>query len=155
MIADGRKAPDFELPDADGITVRLSALKGKPVVAYFYPADDTKSCTDEAKDFSTLAGEFEAAGAVLVGISPDSAKSHRKFKDKHDLQVRLLADEGRAAIEAFGLWVEKSMYGKTYMGVERATFLIDRAGKIARTWHKVKVRGHAEEVLAAVKALKK
>lgn len=153
MVADGQNAPDFELPDEDGKVLRLSALKGKPVVAYFYPADDTKSCTNEAKDFSALAADFAKAGAVLVGISPDSVRSHRKFKDKHDLQVRLLADEGRTAIGEFGVWVEKSLYGRTYMGVERATFLIDKSGRIARSWHNVRVKGHALEVLEAVRAL--
>ena len=150
---DGKKAPDFKLADDRGETVQLSTLKGCPVVVYFYPKDDTSGCTAEAKDFSCLADVFAAAGCVLVGISPDSVKSHAKFKSKHDLTVRLLADETRAVAEAYGVWVEKSMYGRKYMGVERSTFLIDATGKIARSWHKVKVPGHAEDVLKAVQNL--
>jgi peroxiredoxin Q/BCP len=153
-MLDGKKAPDFALPDADGKTVRLAGLKGQPVVVYFYPKDDTSGCTAEAKDFTCLAAEFKRAGAEVIGISPDSPASHRKFQDKYDLGVRLLADEQRKTAEAYGVWVEKSMYGRTYMGVERSTFLVDGAGKIARSWHKVKVPGHAEEVLEAVRALK-
>ncbi|MEO8421308.1 MAG: thioredoxin-dependent thiol peroxidase [Hyphomicrobium sp.] len=152
-IETGMTAPDFALPDADGETVRLSALKGHPVIVYFYPKDDTSGCTAEAKDFTCLAAEFAKAGVQLLGISPDSPASHRKFQQKHDLNIRLLADEARAAADAYGVWVEKSMYGRKYMGVERATFLIDKAGKVARTWRSVKVPGHADEVLAAARAL--
>ncbi len=152
-MENGMTAPDFALPDADGETVELSALRGHPVVVYFYPKDDTSGCTAEAKDFTCLAAEFAKAGVQLLGISPDSPASHRKFQQKHDLNVRLLADEARAAAEAYGVWVEKSMYGRKYMGVERATFLIDKAGKVARTWRSVKVPGHADEVLAAARAL--
>ncbi len=148
------KAPDFALPDADGTSVRLSGLNGRPVVVYFYPKDDTSGCTAEAKDFTCLAGDFKQAGAEVLGISPDSPESHRKFQGKYDLGIRLLADELRAAAEAYGVWVEKSMYGRKYMGVERSTFLVDGAGRIARSWRKVKVPGHAEEVLAAVRSLK-
>ena len=154
MIEEGKKAPDFALPDDAGEKVRLSKLKGQPVVVYFYPKDDTSGCTREAKDFTCLAGEFAAAGAELVGISPDSPASHQKFKSKHDLTIRLLADEQKEAAEAYGVWVEKSMYGRKYMGVERSTFLIDKTGKLLKSWLKVKVPGHAEEVLAAVRALK-
>ncbi len=154
MLEDGKKAPDFSLPDADGKKVRLASLKGKPVVVYFYPKDDTTGCTIEAKDFTSLAGAFKKAGAEVIGISPDSPAKHRKFQDKHDLDVRLLADEERKTLADYGVWVEKSMYGRKYMGVERSTFLIDGAGKIARIWRKVKVKGHAEEVLEAVRALK-
>lgn len=153
-IEDGKAAPDFELPDADGKPVRLSSLRGQPVVVYFYPKDDTSGCTAEAKDFTCLAADFAHAKAVLLGISPDSPASHRKFRDKHGLAVRLLADEGHRVAEAYGVWVEKSMYGRKYMGVERATFLIDKSGKIARSWRKVKVPGHAEEVLATVRSMK-
>ena len=154
MIKEGEKAPDFTLPDESGQKVRLSKLKGRPVVIYFYPKDDTSGCTQEAKDFTCLAGDFAAAGAELIGISPDSPASHEKFKAKYNLSIRLLADEQKEAAEAYGVWVEKSMYGRKYMGVERSTFLIDKAGKIAKSWRKVKVPGHAEAVLDAVRALK-
>ena len=150
---DGKKAPDFKLVDDQGETVQLAKLKGRQVVVYFYPKDDTSGCTAEAKDFSCLAGAFAEAGVELVGISPDSVKSHEQFKRKHDLSVRLLADESRAAAEAYGVWVEKSMYGRKYMGVERSTFLIEASGRIAKSWRKVKVPGHAEEVLEAARAL--
>jgi peroxiredoxin Q/BCP len=153
-IADGMTPPDFELPDGDGTMVKLSALRGRPVVVYFYPKDDTAGCTAEAKDFTCLAQDFRDAGAELLGISPDSPASHRKFQEKHALDVRLLADEARSAAEAYGVWVEKQMYGRTYMGVERATFLIDTTGKVARVWRNVRVPGHADEVLAAVRAMK-
>jgi thioredoxin-dependent peroxiredoxin len=154
MTVDGKKAPDFALRDDAGESVRLSKLKGRTVVVYFYPKDDTSGCTQEAKDFSCLVNEFATAGAELVGISPDSSASHQKFKKKHELSVRLLSDEEKKAAEAYGVWVEKSMYGRKYMGVERSTFLIDKTGKLVKSWRKVKVPGHAEEVLAAVKALK-
>ncbi|MEQ1669622.1 MAG: peroxiredoxin [Hyphomicrobium sp.] len=153
MVEDGKKAPDFKLPGDDGQTIQLAKLKGRPVVVYFYPKDDTSGCTAQAKDFSCLVDEFAAAGAEIIGISPDSTTSHKKFKSKHGLAVRLAADEEKAAAMAYGVWVEKSMYGRKYMGVERSTFLIDKAGRIARSWRKVKVPGHAGEVLAAVKAL--
>jgi peroxiredoxin Q/BCP len=153
-IEEGVAAPDFALPDADEKTVELSALRGRPVVVYFYPKDDTAGCTTEAKDFTCLAGDFKRAKAALLGISPDSPASHRKFLKKHGLEVRLLADEGHKVADAYGVWVEKSMYGRKYMGVERATFLIDKSGKVARSWRKVKVAGHAEDVLAAVRAMK-
>lgn len=154
MVEDGKKAPDFKLPGDAGKTIQLSKLKGRPIVVYFYPKDDTSGCTAEAKDFSCLVAEFAAAGAEIIGISPDSAASHKKFKAKHDLSVHLAADEDKAAAEAYGVWVEKSMYGRKYMGVERSTFLIDATGKVAKSWRKVKVPGHADEVLEAVKALK-
>lgn len=153
MVEEGKKAPDFKLPDETGTIVQLSKLKGHPVVVYFYPKDDTSGCTVEAKDFSCLAESFERLGAQVIGISPDGSDSHRKFKAKHDLAVRLVSDEQKAAAEAYGVWVEKSMYGRKYMGVERSTFLIDAAGKVARAWRKVKIPGHAEEVLEAAKAL--
>jgi peroxiredoxin Q/BCP len=154
MVEDGKKAPDFELQDADEKSTRLSDLKGRPVVLYFYPKDDTSGCTAEAKDFTCLIDDFRRAGADVIGVSPDSAQSHRKFRDKYGLGVRLLADEARKAAQAYGVWVEKSMYGRKYMGIERSTFLIDKAGKVARSWRNVRVPGHAEEVLKAVKALK-
>lgn len=152
-LSPGQEAPQFELPRDGGGMLTLSALRGKAVVLYFYPKDDTSGCTAEAIDFSALKPEFEKAGAVVIGMSPDSAKKHDKFKAKHGLSVDLVADEERKAIEAYGVWAEKSMYGRKYMGVERTTFLIDRDGKIARIWSKVKVPGHAAEVLEAVRAL--
>lgn len=154
MPGDGDKAPDFELETESGKTVKLSRLKGKPVVLYFYPKDDTSGCTLEAKDFSRLAPDFRKAGVEVIGISPDSVESHRKFCRKHDLSVRLAADVDKTVVNAYGVWVEKSMYGRRYMGVERSTFLIDGSGRIARSWRKVKVPGHAEEVLAAARALR-
>jgi peroxiredoxin Q/BCP len=152
-LSPGQDAPQFELPRDGGGTLTLSALRGKAVVLYFYPKDDTSGCTAEAIDFSALKADFEKAGAVVIGMSPDSAKKHDKFKAKHGLSVDLVADEERKAIEAYGVWVEKSMYGRKYMGVDRTTFLIDRDGRIARIWPKVKVPGHAAEVLEAVRAL--
>ena len=149
----GDPAPDFALPTEGGSHARLADYKGRAVVLYFYPKDDTSGCTAEAIAFSGLKAKFDAAGAAVVGVSPDSAASHARFKKKHDLAVELAADPERAAIEAYGVWKEKSMYGRKYFGVERSTFLIDREGRIAKIWRKVKVPGHAEEVLAAAKAL--
>jgi peroxiredoxin Q/BCP len=155
MLEDGDKAPDFALPADGGETLKLSGLKGKPVVLYFYPKDDTSGCTAEAKDFTRLAPEFRKAGVEVIGVSPDSAESHARFREKHGLKVRLAADADKSVAAAYGVWVEKSMYGRKYMGVERSTFLIDGKGRIARSWRKVKVPGHAEEVLAAARALGK
>ncbi len=149
----GAAAPDFALPTDGGGRARLADLKGKPVVLYFYPKDDTSGCTAEAIAFSGLKPEFDAAGALVIGVSPDSAASHDKFKRKHGLAISLAADPQKAAIEAYGVWKEKSMYGRKYFGVERSTYLIDREGRIAKIWRKVKVPGHADEVLAAAKAL--
>ncbi|WP_372422987.1 peroxiredoxin [Salinarimonas chemoclinalis] len=149
----GDPAPAFTLPADGGRTVSLSDLAGKAVVLYFYPKDDTSGCTKEAQAFNGMRDAFAAAGAVIVGVSPDSVKSHDKFKAKYELGFDLLADEEKGMLEAYGVWVEKSMYGKKYMGVERTTVLIDGAGRVARVWPKVKVPGHAEEVLAAVQAL--
>ena len=149
----GQNAPQFELPRDGGGTLSLAELKGKPVVLYFYPKDDTSGCTAQAIDFTALKPEFEKAGAVVVGMSPDSARSHAKFKTKHELGVDLVSDEARGTLEEYGVWVEKSMYGRKYMGVERTTFLIGPDGRILRIWNKVKVPGHAEEVLEAVRAL--
>jgi thioredoxin-dependent peroxiredoxin len=153
MVKDGDKAPDFELPTDGDEPLRLSRLEGKPVVLYFYPKDDTSGCTLEAKDFSKLAPQFRKAGVEVIGVSPDSVASHAKFRKKYDLAVRLAADADKAVANAYGVWVEKSMYGRKYMGVERSTFLIDAKGRIARSWRKVKVPGHAEDVLAAAKSL--
>jgi thioredoxin-dependent peroxiredoxin len=152
-LSQGDPAPDFTLAtDGDG-RARLADLKGKAVVLYFYPKDDTSGCTAEAIAFSGLEAKFAAAGAEVIGVSPDSMASHDKFKKKHALGIALAADPERSAIEAYGVWKEKSMYGRKYFGVERSTFLIDRGGRIAKVWRKVKVPGHAEEVLAAAKAL--
>lgn len=149
----GDAAPDFTLPATGAGTLSLSGLAGKKVVLYFYPKDDTSGCTLEAKSFNALRADFEAAGAVVVGVSPDGMKSHEKFAGKYELAFPLVSDEEKGMLEAYGVWVEKSMYGRKYMGVERTTVLVDAAGKIARIWPKVKVPGHAEEVLEAVKAL--
>lgn len=153
MIEEGGDAPDFELPTDGGGTVSLTGLEGKKVVLYFYPADDTKGCTLEAVDFSGHQDAFEAAGAVVIGVSPDSVASHDKFKAKHDLSVILAADPDRTVIEAYGVWVEKQMYGRKYMGVERSTFLIGPDGRVAKVWRNVRVKGHVEAVLAATQAL--
>lgn len=152
-LEPGAPAPDFSLPRDGGDMVSLSDFAGKPVVLYFYPKDDTSGCTKEAIGFTEAVAEFEAAGAVILGVSKDSVKKHDKFVAKHDLKIALLSDEESDLCERYGVWVEKSMYGKTYMGIERATFLIDADGKIAQVWRKVKVPGHVEAVLAAVKAL--
>ena len=153
MLQQGDKAPDFEVETDSGKPFRLSKHQGTGVVIYFYPKDDTSGCTLEAKDFSRLGSEFRKAGVDVIGISPDSVDSHRDFQRKHDLSLRLGADEDKAVAEAYGVWVEKSMYGRKYMGVERSTFLIDAKGRIAKSWRKVNVPGHAEEVLEAARAL--
>ncbi|KAB0269548.1 thioredoxin-dependent thiol peroxidase [Microvirga brassicacearum] len=152
-LAAGDDAPAFTLPATDGRELTLDGLKGKKVVLYFYPKDDTSGCTLEAKNFQALKSEFEAAGTEIIGVSPDAMKSHDKFRSKYGLDFALASDEGKSMLEAYGVWAQKSMYGRKYMGVERTTMLIDRNGKIARVWEKVKVPGHAEEVLAAAKAL--
>lgn len=149
----GDSAPDFTLPTDGGGSFTLSAQKGKPVVVYFYPKDDTSGCTKEAIGFTEAKADFDAAGATIIGISPDSVAKHDKFIAKHELGITLGADEDKAVCEAYGVWVEKSMYGRKYMGVDRSTFVIDAEGMIAQAWHKVKVPGHVEKVLAAVKAL--
>jgi thioredoxin-dependent peroxiredoxin len=149
----GDKAPDFVLPADDGSSVSLRGLAGKPVVLFFYPKDDTSSCTAEAKDFSALAADFDKAGVVLIGMSPDSVKKHVKFKLKHGLGVTLVADEAKEALNAYGVWAEKSMYGQKYMGVLRTTFLIGGDGRIKRIWEKVKVADHASEALRAAREL--
>jgi thioredoxin-dependent peroxiredoxin len=148
----GMPAPDFTLPADGGKTLALSELKGKKVVLYFYPKDDTSGCTAEAIAFNGLRRAFEAANTVIVGLSADSVTSHDKFKKKHGLEFALASDEEKTALEAYGVWVEKSMYGKKYMGIERTTVLIGADGRVALVWPKVKVPGHAEEVLAAAQA---
>ena len=153
MIEIGTQAPDFTLPRDGGEMLSLSALRPKAVVLYFYPKDDTSGCTREAVDFTALGAEFAAAGAMVVGVSKDSAAKHDKFVAKHALGVALVSDEDSDLCERYGVWVEKSMYGKSYMGIERASFLIDGAGVVRAIWRKVKVHGHAAEVLDAVKAL--
>lgn len=149
----GAAAPDFTLPGAGGATISLAGLKGRPVVLYFYPKDDTSGCTKEAQAFNGLRSEFAELGAEVVGVSPDSVASHDKFAKKYELGFPLASDEGKAMLQAYGVWAEKSMYGRKYMGVERTTYLIDKAGRIAKLWSPVKVPGHAEEVLEAVKGL--
>lgn len=153
MIAPGQTAPDFTLPRDGGGTVTLSALKPGKVVLYFYPRDDTPGCTLEAQDFTARQAEFAAAGTTVIGMSKDSVKSHDKFCKKHGLGIILASDETGHTSEDYGVWQEKSMYGKTYMGIERTTVLIDGAGQVARVWTKVSVKGHADEVLAAARAL--
>ena len=152
-LEEGSKAPDFSLPTDGGETVSLATFTGKPLVLYFYPKDDTSGCTKEAIAFTGLAAEFDAIGAKVLGVSPDSVQKHAKFRAKHDLGVMLGADEEKQTLETYGVWVEKSMYGRKYMGVERSTFLIDGTGVIRKAWRKVKVPGHAEAVLEAAKAL--
>ena len=149
----GDKAPSFSLSADGGGDVSLSGLKGKTVVLYFYPKDDTSGCTAEAIAFSKDAKAFKQAGAVVVGVSKDSVASHDKFKTKHKLDLTLASDEDIKVAHAYGVWVEKSMYGRRYMGMERATFLIDGKGMIRNIWRKVKVPGHSTDVLASVKAL--
>ena len=153
MLQPGDKAPDFDLPTDTG-RVSLSALKGKNVVLYFYPKDDTAGCTSEALQFSSEVEEFQKLGAVIVGVSKDSVASHAKFRAKHDLTIELAADPLGDVVEAYGAWVEKSMYGRKYMGVDRSTFLIDRDGVIREVWRKVKVPGHIKAVMNAAKAIK-
>jgi peroxiredoxin Q/BCP len=151
MISEGDRAPNIDVTASDGSTINL-ASPGKPLVLYFYPKDDTSGCTREAQDFTSLAGDFAKAGAAIVGVSRDPMKKHEKFIDKYELKVPLASDEDGRISDAFGTWVQKSMYGRKYMGMERSTFLIGADGKVLRGWRKVKVPGHAEEVLAAVRA---
>ena len=152
-LDQGSIAPKFDLPRDGGGIVSLAGMAGKIVVLYFYPKDNTSGCTTEAIDFTALAADFAKAGAVIIGLSPDSVKAHDKFIAKHDLGVILASDEDKSILEAYGVWKEKSMYGRKYMGVERSTFIIDGNGKIARVWRKVKVAGHAQAVLEAVESL--
>ena len=152
MNEEGDGAPKLTVTASDGSSVDL-ASPGRPLVLYFYPKDDTSGCTKEAQDFTGLAGEFAAAGAKVVGVSRDPMKKHEKFIDKYDLKVPLASDEDGRISGAFGTWVEKSMYGRKYMGMERSTFLIGKDGIVVKAWRKVKVPGHAAEVLEAVRAL--
>jgi len=153
MIAEGDALPDLELTLPDGGPLRLGTYTGAPFVLYFYPKDDTSGCTREAQDFSDRIEAFKGAGAALLGVSKDTPAKHRKFIEKYDLSVPLASDEDGTVIEALGSWVEKSMYGRKYMGIDRSTFLFDASGKLVRTWRKVKVPGHADDVLEAVRAL--
>ncbi|MCJ2023772.1 MULTISPECIES: peroxiredoxin [unclassified Methylobacterium] len=152
-LSEGAAAPDFDLPASGGGRIALAALKGHKIVLYFYPKDDTSGCTLEAQGFNALLPAFETAGARIIGMSPDPVKSHDRFCGKYGLAFPLASDEDKAVLGAYGVWVEKSMYGRKYMGVERTTVLIDREGTVARIWPKVKVPGHAEEVLEAARAL--
>lgn len=153
MVAVGDKAPDVAFEGPDGGETTLAAWAGRPLVLYFYPKDDTSGCTREAQDFTALADDFAAAGVALLGVSKDSPKKHKAFTDKYGLKVPLGTDADGKLLEAFGSWIEKSMYGRKYMGIDRSTFLIDKDGRIAREWRKVKVPGHAADVLNAAREL--
>lgn len=152
-VEEGKKAPTFTLTADDGSKVRLSDLKGQPVVLYFYPKDDTPGCTKEACAFRDRSKELKKLGAAVFGISPDTVESHVKFRDKYKLNFPLLADKDHKVAEKYGAWREKNMYGKKSMGIQRSTFVIDSAGKVAKLWKRVKVDGHDEQVLAALKDL--
>ena len=152
-LSPGMEAPDFTLPRDGGGTLSLADFRGKPVVLFFYPKDDTEGCTLEAKDFTAARADFDVAGVALIGLSPDPVTKHDKFIKKHALDVPLASDESLATLEAYGVWKEKSMYGRTYMGVERTTVLVDAKGKIAEIWSKVKVKGHVDAVLEAARKL--
>ncbi len=152
-LAEGDKAPAFTLETDGGKKVSLKDFAGKPTVLYFYPKDDTPGCTTEALGFSAAAGAFKKAGAAVIGVSKDTVAAHDKFKKKHDLSLILASDPEGKVIESYGSWVEKSMYGRKYMGIDRSTFLIDSKGKLAKIWRKVRVPGHVKEVLAAAKSL--
>jgi len=152
-ITEGSKAPAFDMATADGGRVSSEGLAGKPYVLYFYPKADTPGCTNEARDFSEQIDAFAAAGATVIGVSRDPVKKLDRFKAKYDLKVVLASDEPEDVTEAWGVWVEKKLYGREYMGIERATFLIDGTGAVRRVWRKVSVKGHAAEVLTAVQSL--
>lgn len=152
-IIEGSKAPTFDMATADGGRVSLDALKGRNIVLYFYPKADTPGCTTESQDFSSLIADFEQIGTTVIGVSRDPVKKLDRFKAKHDLKVVLASDEPEDVTEAFGVWVEKTLYGRAYMGIERATFLIDGTGIVRRVWRKVSVKNHAAEVLAATRSL--
>jgi len=152
-IEPGQPAPDFTLPADGGRTISLSGLRGDKVVLYFYPKDDTSGCTREALDFTAAADAFKAAGAVVIGLSKDTVAKHDKFIGKHGLAVTLVSDTDGAVCQRYGTWVEKSMYGRRYMGIDRTTFLIDADGTVRHVWRKVKVPGHVDAVLAAAQAL--
>jgi peroxiredoxin Q/BCP len=152
-LKPGDKAPAFKLATDGGGEVSLASLKGKPFVLYFYPKDNTSGCTREALEFTKLARKYQDIGVAVIGVSADSVASHDRFITKHQLKLTLASDPETKAAQAYGVWVEKSLYGRKYMGMERATFLVDKAGKIREVWRKVKVDGHAEAVLAAAKTL--
>jgi peroxiredoxin Q/BCP len=152
-VAVGKKAPDFTAPTDGGKKLKLSELRGKPVVLYFYPKDDTPGCTTEACNFRDAAPDFKKLKAQVIGVSKDSVARHDKFKAKYDLNFPLVADEDGKICEKYGTWIEKSLYGRKYMGIERATFLIDKEGVVRQIWNKVKVNGHVDEVREALKAL--
>jgi peroxiredoxin Q/BCP len=153
MLEEGQKAPLFELPIAGGGEISLEELRGKPVAVYFYPRDNTSGCTREAVDFTGLAEEFAKIGVKIIGISPDSVKKHENFIAKHGLNLVLASDEEKKTAIDYGVWAEKKMYGRAYMGIVRSTFLIDDKGRLARIWPKVRVKGHAQEVLEAAREL--
>jgi peroxiredoxin Q/BCP len=153
--AIGKQAPDFTLPDSSGETITLSALRGQPVVLYFYPKDNTSGCTQEGQDFRDLHARFKRAGALILGVSRDTMRSHARFREAQGFPFELLADTEETACQLYDVIKPRTMYGKPVRGIERSTFLIDAGGRLAREWRKVKVEGHAAEVLAAVKALKK
>ena len=153
-VEEGKKAPDFTLPDDDGTKIKLSQFRGKPVVLYFYPKDNTPGCTREACAFRDRKKELDRLGAVVLGVSPDDAASHGKFRGKFDLNFPLLCDTEHKVAEKYGAWREKNMYGKVSMGIQRSTFLIDAEGKVAKVWKKVSVDGHDEQVIEALKGLR-
>jgi peroxiredoxin Q/BCP len=153
-VEAGQSAPEFDLPTGGGARARLADFKGKPLVLYFYPKDDTPGCTKEAQGFAEVYSEFQAAGIEVVGVSKDSAASHEKFKAKYGLPFPLASDESGGVVEAYGSWVEKNRYGRTYMGIDRSTFLIDGEGIVRRVWRTVAVPGHVAEVLEAARALR-
>lgn len=153
MVQEGDPVPDVKLEGPEGKPVSPADFSGQKLVIYFYPKDDTSGCTREAQDFTALADQFAATGTWVMGVSKDSAAKHRKFTDKYDLRVPLATDTDGSVCEAFGVWVQKSMYGRKYLGIERATFLVDRDGVVKRAWRKVSVPGHAEEVLRAAQDL--
>ena len=153
-LLTGQSAPPFEIVSDSGKRISNKTLAGRPAVLFFYPQDDTPTCTNEAIDFSSLAGRFKRLGVALIGVSPDPVRSHGKFRQKYGLKMTLASDESLATIKAFGLWGEKTTFGRTYLGVERATFLLDADGTIRDIWRQVRVRGHAEAVFEAAKALK-
>lgn len=153
QITKGDQAPDFNLPTNGEGEFKLSANRDKFIVLFFYPKDDTPGCTVEAIDFTGKLAEFEKLGAIVIGLSPDPVKKHEKFITKHDLKVALVSDEEKETLQEYGIWLEKSMYGRKYMGVERTTLLIDKSGMVVEAWHKVKVPGHVDDVLERLKSL--
>ncbi len=153
MVSEGEEAPDFCLPDQEDREVCLNSFRGKWVILYFYPKDNTKGCTQEALDFTSKLEDFQGLGAVVLGVSPDSVRSHKRFIEKHGLKVTLLSDESKEILKKYGVWKLKKRYGREYYGVERSTFLIDPEGVIRKVWRNVRVKGHVEEVLQALREL--